>query len=84
MIATPDVIERIELNFDQEPACEARHNPRNTLMCSVEVVAKYSSCQRGGILVCQRVVDFTELHGNEPCGMLCTNTVADCWRIIPI
>lgn len=80
MIKAPDVIELIELHFDDEPACGARHRLENCLECSVEVVAKFNSCVTTGVLVCQKAVNY--ILDSEGLCEGCREPVDYCWRIV--
>lgn len=73
----------LEELFNESLRCEARHTVNNILECSIEVVARFSSCIRHNILVCQNVVDGLPLLGPNQCSE-CGRRVSECWQIIPI
>ena len=74
----------LESLLDHEARCEATHAADQNPVCSVEVVARFSShCTEGVILICQRSVEFAEMVFAIPGTCQCGIRAERCWAVVP-
>jgi hypothetical protein len=87
----PDVESDFDLfmlieNFNA-PHCEANHQDSNNLKCTHQPVARYNSCTRHHVPVCQAAVDFVHFCYEQGKAYTCAECGKPCeddWWLEPL